>query len=164
MPDWPAAVIFDFDGVIVDSEPLHYRAFAELLGKEGMKLTEREYYAEYIGFDDKGAVNYALKKHNRPSSADEVRRLMSAKSRRVQEMIARREYDALPGVREFVTGLSRNGYALGICSGALRHEIEVMLGGVELSDHFSVIVMRLRMTSRPMLWITTAMPSTAGVK
>jgi HAD superfamily hydrolase (TIGR01509 family) len=139
MSEWPAAVIFDFDGVIVNSEPLHYRAFAEILADEGITLSEDEYYAEYIGFDDRGAFNHLLTKYNRPAAADELRRLMSAKARRAQELIARRDYDALPGARELVHSLSRNGYLLGICSGALRPEIEGMLAGVELRQCFAVI-------------------------
>src|SRR5690349_262988 len=139
MSDWPLAVIFDFDGVIVDSEPLHYRGFREVLRDEQIELTEREYYAEYIGFDDRGAFNHALNKHGRRATSGEIQRLMAAKSRRVTDLIARREYDALPGVRELVTGLSRNGYVLGICSGALKPEILLMLDGVELRSCFAVV-------------------------
>src|SRR4051812_48458423 len=139
MPDWPSAVIFDFDGVIVNSEPLHLRGFQEVLAADGISLTEDEYYAEYIGFDDRGAFNHVLTKHQRPATAAEIERLMAAKSDRMHALIARREYDALPGVRELVTALARNGYVLGICSGAMKPEILLMLDGIELRSCFSVI-------------------------
>jgi beta-phosphoglucomutase len=139
MPDWPSAVIFDFDGVIVNSEPLHLRGFQEVLAAERIELTEREYYAEYIGFDDRGAFNHVLTKHNRPATAQEIERLMAAKSQRMHDFIARREYDAMPGVRELVAALARNGYVLGICSGALKPEILLMLDGIELRKHFSIV-------------------------
>src|SRR5437588_13111976 len=58
MSDWPAAFIFDFDGIIVNSEPLHFRAFREVLADEGIDLREDEYYAELIGFDDRGAIRH----------------------------------------------------------------------------------------------------------
>src|SRR5688572_3250864 len=49
MPDWPAAVLFDFDGVIVNSEPVHLRAFQHAAAGEGIELTSDEYYRELIG-------------------------------------------------------------------------------------------------------------------
>jgi HAD superfamily hydrolase (TIGR01509 family) len=66
-------------------------------------------------------------------------RLMTRKSEVVMELIEDRKYHALPGVEEFVRGLWRH-YPLGICSGALREEIEAMLQGVSLRDCFGVIV------------------------
>ena len=62
---WPAGVIFDFDGVLVNSEPLHYLAFHEVLAKESIELTEAEYYNEMIGFDDRGAFNHIFKLRGR---------------------------------------------------------------------------------------------------
>jgi hypothetical protein len=44
MSDWPAAVLFDFDGVLVNSEPLHFQAFREVLALDHLQLSEEEYY------------------------------------------------------------------------------------------------------------------------
>src|SRR5262249_58983363 len=49
------AIVFDFDGVIANSEPLHFRAYASVLAREEVTLTEQEYYGRYLGFDDVGA-------------------------------------------------------------------------------------------------------------
>jgi beta-phosphoglucomutase len=134
-----AAIIFDFDGVIVHSEPLHFRAFRETLAPEGIDLPEVEYYAEMIGFDDRGAFAHILQKHGKPIDPKMLLRLMARKSQMVRQLIDRRQYAALPGVEELVRGLWRN-YPLGICSGALREEIEAMLEGIALRDCFAVIV------------------------
>jgi HAD superfamily hydrolase (TIGR01509 family) len=48
------AIVFDFDGVIADSEPLHFAAFREILAEEGLSLTEADYYARFLGLDDAG--------------------------------------------------------------------------------------------------------------
>ena len=48
------AIVFDFDGVIANSEPLHMRAFQDVLGEEGYALTQRDYYDSYLGYDDVG--------------------------------------------------------------------------------------------------------------
>lgn len=138
MSQWPRAVLFDFDGVIVNSEPLHFRAFQEVLAGEQIELSEEEYYRELIGFDDKGAIRHVFAKHNRPLEPRTFLRVMTRKSEGMMDLIRRGHYHALPGVEEFVRGLWRN-YPLAICSGALREEIEAMLEGISLRDCFGII-------------------------
>jgi len=142
MPDWPAAVLFDFDGVIVNSEPLHFQAFREVLAVEHIDLSEEEYYRELIGFDDKGAFRHLYKVRNLPLPPKTFLNLMARKSRAMMELIHRRQFSALPGVEQFVRTLWRR-LPLGICSGALREEIEAMLEGISLRDCFSVVVAAL---------------------
>ena len=139
MRQWPAAVLFDFDGVLVNSEPLHFQAFHEVLAAEHIELSEDEYYRELIGFDDKGAFRHVYQTRNLPLAPKTFLALMTAKSRMMMSLIQRRQFTALPGVEQFVRGLWRN-RPLAICSGALREEIEAMLHGISLRDCFSVIV------------------------
>jgi len=133
------AILFDFDGVIVNSEPLHFQAFNEVLHEEKIDLTEEEYFTELIGFDDKGAFKHLFEKHGRVLDPKTFLRIMTRKSEAMMELIENRAYHALPGVEEFVRGVWRS-YPLAICSGALREEIEAMLEGVHLRDCFKVIV------------------------
>jgi beta-phosphoglucomutase len=139
MSEWPAAVLFDFDGVLVNSEPLHYQAFREVLADEHIELTEEEYYRELIGFDDKGAFRHLYQTRGLPLSPKTFLSLMAGKSRAMMDLIRRRQFSALPGVEQFVRSLWRQ-CPLAICSGALREEIEAMLEGISLRDCFPVIV------------------------
>jgi beta-phosphoglucomutase len=139
MSQWPATVIFDFDGVIVNSEPLHYRAFEEVAAEEKIELTEEEYYRDLIGFDDKGAWKHLFASRRRELDPKTFLRVMTRKSEVMRELMGRRQYKALPGAEECIRGLWRD-YPLAICSGALREEIETMLEGVSLRDCFGVIV------------------------
>jgi beta-phosphoglucomutase len=139
MSQWPAAVLFDFDGVLVNSEPLHFRAFREVLAAEHIDLTEDEYYRELIGFDDRGAFHHIFQSRRLTLTPKTFLGLMAAKSRAMMRLIHKREFSALPGVEQFVRGLWRK-RPLAICSGALREEIEAMLEGISLRDCFSVIV------------------------
>jgi len=139
MSNWPLAVLFDFDGVIVNSEPLHFYAFHQVLEAEKIELSEEEYYRELIGFDDRGAFRHLFEKRKMHVEPKDLSRLMTRKSEVVMELIEDRKYHALPGVEELVRGLWRH-YPLAICSGALREEIEAMLEGISLRDCFSVIV------------------------
>ena len=139
MPHWPRAVLFDFDGVIVNSEPLHFRAFQEVLKREHIELSEQEYYEELIGFDDKNAIRHVFAKHNIPLAPGTFLRVMTKKTEGMMDLIRAAPPHALPGVEEFVRGLWRN-YPLAVCSGAVREEIEAMLEGVSLRDCFGTIV------------------------
>lgn len=139
MSRWPRAVLFDFDGVIVNSEPLHFLAFHEVLADEKIALTESEYYHDVIGFDDKGAFRHIFALKNRELDPATFLRVMTRKSEIMMDLIQRRKLSALPGVEQFVRSLWRH-CPLAICSGGLREEIEVMLEGVSLRDCFSVIV------------------------
>jgi beta-phosphoglucomutase len=139
MVNWPAAVLFDFDGILVNSEPLHFQAFRQVLAGEHIDLTEEEYYRDLIGFDDKGAFRRVFETRNRELTPKTFLALMAAKGRMMMQIIQRGQIAALPGVEEFVRALWRT-RPLAICSGALREEIEAMLQGIALRDCFSVIV------------------------
>lgn len=141
MSHWPRAVIFDFDGVIVNSEPLHCLAFQQVFRAEGIELGEAEYYRELIGFDDRGAIRHLLELRGRGRPLDEQTqlRIAAAKKRRMEELIEEGNFQALPGASEFITALAAR-YPLAICSGALRHEIESMLAAVHLEKCFRLIV------------------------
>lgn len=139
MSNWPAAILFDFDGVIVNSEPLHLLAFQQVLADEEIDLSEEEYLREMIGFDDRGAFQYICRQRGRSLDPQTLSRLITRKSEIVMELIRRRDYEALPGAADFVRGAASN-YPLAICSGALRGEIVAMLEGVGLRDCFPIIV------------------------
>lgn len=139
MHPWPGAVLFDFDGVIVNSEPLHYLAFQDALHDEGIDISEAEYYRDLIGFDDAGFFRHVYQSHRLDLPPGTMLKLMTRKGERTMELIRGRHYEALPGVEEFVRGLWRH-YPLAICSGARRDEIEAMLEGVNLRDCFPTIV------------------------
>jgi len=139
MSSWPLAILFDFDGVIVNSEPLHLMAFQEVLRAEGIELSDEQYYHDLIGFDDRGAFKHLYQERKIPLEPKKLLWLMTRKAEMTMELIGRRQYSALPGVEEFVRGCWRH-YPLAICSGARREEIEAMLEGVRLRDCFPTIV------------------------
>jgi beta-phosphoglucomutase len=139
MHSWPRAVLFDFDGVIVNSEPLHFLAFHDALAEQGIELTEAEYYNELLGFNDRDAIRHVFARREKPLSAKTALLVQVRKSRLMMNFIEQRRFHALPGVEAFVRGLWRN-YPLAICSGALRDEIDAMLFGISLRDCFETIV------------------------
>src|SRR5262245_47478287 len=110
------AVVFDFDGVLVDSEPLHFRALRGCLQPEGIEIDEREYYASYAAYDDRTAIRLALESHGAPSDLDRVDQVARRKSALFDELLHGIPF--FPGARELVRDLSRD-LPLAIASGAL---------------------------------------------
>ena len=131
------AIIFDFDGVIADTEPLHFRAFQQVLEGIGLSLSETDYYANYLGFDDRGCFITALAANGRPTPAETIRSLMEQKAVAYLDAV-RRHLIVLPGVPAFVRHASLQ-YPLAIASGALRPEIELILHTIGLRDCFQQI-------------------------
>ena len=131
------AIIFDFDGVIADTEPLHFRAFQQVLEGIGLSLSETDYYADYLGFDDRGCFITALAANGRPTPAETIRSLMEQKAVAYLDAV-RRHLIVLPGVPAFVRQASLQ-YPLAIASGALRPEIELILHTIGLRDCFQQI-------------------------
>jgi beta-phosphoglucomutase len=131
-------VVFDFDGVIADSEPMHLRAFQRTLAGIGIELTAADYFGQYLGFDDVG-VFHAIAQHTGSAlNDDEIARLIEQKGTHLQSMM--RAGDALfPGAREFIRAVAAE-VPVAIASGALRHEIDDILETAGLAGLFPVIV------------------------
>ena len=72
------AIIFDCDGVIADSEPLHMAALQRALAEEGITLTEETYYREYLALDDRGCFTKAFHDHGYTLTGDRLCELVEA--------------------------------------------------------------------------------------
>ncbi len=133
-----AAVIFDFDGVLADSEPLHFEAFRRVLRREGIELGEREYYERYLGFDDAGALRAVLGDRGRPADDALVDELVRTKLDVFPQVLDNRQV-LFAGAAECVLRLGAR-VPLAIASGALSHDIDLILGGSGLRERFRAIV------------------------
>lgn len=133
------AVVFDCDGVLVDTEPLHYRAFQEVLGPLGLGHDYEHYLRYYIGFDDRDAFLYAFEQAGRSLDGDTLAGLMRDKAKALQR-IAEKGLSTFPGVISLVRGLAAAGVPLAVASGALRHEVEFFASVLGIRDAFPVIV------------------------
>jgi HAD superfamily hydrolase (TIGR01509 family) len=131
-------VIFDFNGIIVDDEPIHFELFRRVLAEEGMELTADNYYGRYLGFDDRGAFTAAYRDHRRRLDEPGLTRLIERKAIYYQKAI-QDQVKIFPGVQSLVATLSRT-LPVAVASGALRHEIEAILSTAGLLKHFAVII------------------------
>jgi len=131
------AVIFDFDGIIVDSEPLLLKLAQEMAALEGWTLDDEEYYRDYLALDDRGTVEHLYASHGRRVDLGRRGELVAWKGQRYRDII-REGLPAIPGAREFVAEMARH-YPLAIASGSLYVEIDHLLSKLELREKFTVL-------------------------
>jgi HAD superfamily hydrolase (TIGR01509 family) len=131
-------VLLDFNGVVVDDEPIHFAALRDTLGAEGIVVDEATYYAEYLGIDDRACVRAAFLRAGRPLDGPRLERLAAEKAERYAAG-ARAALPIVPGVREFVRAASA-GARIAVVSGALRREIAVGLERAGLADVVACVV------------------------
>ncbi len=130
-------VLFDFNGVIIDDEPLHLRAYTEALKTEGITLTEADYHAS-LGMDDRRFVESAYHRAGK-SLDDETRERVIAREGELHHAALEEGLPLFPGVVTFIKALARH-YRLGIVSMSRRAQVEYVLERAALDDFFSIIV------------------------
>jgi beta-phosphoglucomutase len=131
------AVFFDFNGVIVDDEPLQMKAYQEVLGREGLAVSEADYYGS-LGMDDVAFVRAAFGRAERELDDETLSRVIEGKTAAHRKLLEG-ELPLFPGVVTFVKAMSR-GHAVGLVSMARRTEIDHVLGRAALADYFNVLV------------------------
>jgi HAD superfamily hydrolase (TIGR01509 family) len=132
------ALLFDFDGTIAQSEPLHYAAFAEVLARRGIRLAEPVYYQRYLALTDRECVGRMVEDFERPDLRDDVARVLREKSDAMAVRLER-GVPLCPGVEGFLAAAAGRA-ALAIVSGALRNEIAAVLARSGLERFFPVII------------------------
>jgi len=135
----PEAVIFDFDGVIVDSEPLHYQAFTAVLEPLGLGFSWQDYCDVYMGFDDRDAFREAFRAGKKQLAENSLEQLIAQKAEVFQQIITA-GVPPYPGVMELVRHLYEQGIPIAICSGALLSDIKPVLRNLGITDCFSCII------------------------
>jgi beta-phosphoglucomutase len=128
----------DFDGVVVDSEPIHLACYQKVLAQEGIALSAEDYYSKYLGYDDRDCFLAVARDQGRPLHRP-LETLIAAKSALVQQAL-RESTRPLPGAVELIRSAHAAGVPVAVCSGALRREIELASAAAGVLDCFTVII------------------------
>ncbi|MFN0280145.1 MAG: HAD family hydrolase [Pyrinomonadaceae bacterium] len=131
------AILMDFNGVIIDDEPIQMRAYQEILKNEGIDLTEDDYLAS-LGMDDRTFVSAAFERAGKSVEDVEMDEIILAKSAKWKSMVENK-LPLFDGIEGFVEKMSRE-FTLGIVSMAGWHEIDFVLKQSGLAKHFSTVV------------------------
>lgn len=132
------AIIFDLDGTIADTEPLHYDAFAQVLRGQGIELTLKDYTERLIGYDDRGCFETLLSEAGHSIEDAAIKQLIDQKASIYGRMIAIREV-IYPGAADFVRRCAER-FPLMLVTGTLRHEAEAILGSSGLRKFFVDVI------------------------
>jgi beta-phosphoglucomutase len=131
-------LLLDYNGVIVDDEPVHYAALREALADTGVAVDEQWYFAELLGLDDRAGIRRAFRNAGRPLDPGSLARLAAAKARRYAEHV-RDDLPLVPGVARFARAASAVA-RIGVVSGALREEIADGLARAGIADLVAAVV------------------------
>ncbi|MEX0886423.1 MAG: HAD family phosphatase [Phycisphaeraceae bacterium] len=132
------AIVFDFDGVIADSEPLHYRAFLDVLEPIGIGFDYAEYLARLVGFDDRDAMRHMLERHGQPADDGAVD-AMCARKQAAFDAQLEAGVEALPGALDLVDAAAA-AMPIAVASGATRKDVLQILDSLRRRDRFAAIV------------------------
>jgi beta-phosphoglucomutase len=132
------AVFFDFDGTIVNTEPIHYKAYQEILTPFGLEYSWDDYILHYMGLDDREVFRRVCGNHSRNMDDNELERMIRRKADIFHDL-AGNGIQPFPGVAELIAALSGT-LPLAICSGALHSDVGPILEKIGLYDAFDIIV------------------------
>jgi len=132
------AIVFDFDGVIADSEPLHLKAYQQALAEDGLLLDRDEYFARYLGYDDVGMLQALARDRGLAWTDRHITALVARKGTKLQALLEGDEV-LFPGAAAFVRAAAAE-VPIAIASGAMRHEIVQIVHAAGLGDLFTTIV------------------------
>lgn len=131
------AVLMDFNGVIINDEPIQMKAYQEILKEEGIELTEEQYYS-CGGMDDATFLRHNYKLAEKELTEEKIVELREKKTVAWRKIIDE-EIPIFPGVENFIKKCS-NRFAMGIVSMANRAEIEYILEKTNLRENFTTII------------------------
>src|SRR5215471_16739082 len=131
------AIFFDFNGVIINDERIHLKAYREVLAAAGVELSDDDYFAS-LGMDDVAFVRAAFGRVNKPL-ADELMRDLINREHELHSTMIQASLPVPSGVVAFIKQLAR-GYDLGIVSMAERSEIDHVLDLAGIKQQFSVVI------------------------
>lgn len=132
------ALLLDYNGVLVNDEPLHFAAFRDVMLDHGLELDEQTYFADYLGCDDRSAFVEAWRRAHRTMSGELLRVLVADKADRYAALTDAGA-PAVPGAAAFVAAAAER-WPVAVVSGALRREVESGLRSAGLATVVRVVV------------------------
>ncbi|MDY7023505.1 MAG: HAD family phosphatase [Cyanobacteriota bacterium] len=135
------AILFDFNGIIINDEPLHERLIEQLLLEENIRIRPGEFRELCLGRSDRVCLTDVLNNHGRVVSDEYLERLIDRKTQAyIQQIEAIEELPIYSGIQEFIAKIHAANLKMAIVSGAVRAEVELILNRVNLTEYFPIIV------------------------
>ena len=136
------AILFDFNGVIINDESIHQELIDEILLKENLRPSTAEEYKTYcLGKSDRAALQDILTHRGRVITEDYLNKLITNKSQTYRDKLT--QLETLPiynGVKEFLPQVEEKGITMGIVTGALRNEVLWIIEKAGIKHYFDLII------------------------
>ncbi len=134
------AVIFDLDGLIVDSEPLHQESFNRLLARHGIayRIGEEEYGKVFVGVPVRENFEWLIENRGLQISVEQA--IVEREAAFLELISNPRNIVVMPGARALIQALTARGIPIALATGASRAEAETMLRGIGITNHFRAVV------------------------
>jgi beta-phosphoglucomutase len=133
------AILFDFDGVLVDSEPVHYSCWYDLLQSVGIELTWEVYHGRFSGISHLGLIEQFAELRNPPVPIDQMWEIYGQKQQLYRQK-SEGGHLLLPATREMLRSLA--GFRLAVVTSSARADVETQLSNAGVRDCFEVVVCR----------------------
>ncbi len=135
------AVLFDFNGVIINDEPIHEKLIEEIIIGENLRPDSEEFRQVCTGRGDRSCLRELLKRRGRVVTEDYLNQLISRKAAAYQRQLESIEtLPIYPGVEDLMVQIQGAQIPMALVTGALRNEVEVVLNRAGLTNYFSLIV------------------------
>lgn len=132
------ALVFDFDGIIADTEPLHFEAFQRVLAPQGRGFDEARYLAHYLSYDDRGVFGAHFEHLGLPLDAPTLAGLIAAKGRAFEELAATADVHPFPGFLDLFHAAHAE-MPVAVCTSALRSDVEPLLRRFGVFDQLAAL-------------------------
>ncbi len=135
------AVLFDFNGTIIDDEAIHHQLIDELLISENLRPTGKAHRRLCLGKSDRTALLDIFREQDRSVDEKQMQKLLARKSAAYQQRLS--ELEEIPiyaDLVDFLDNLELAGLLLGVVTGSTRAGVEMVLAKTGLTQRFKVIV------------------------
>ena len=130
------AVIFDMDGVIIDSEPIYEEINRQIFSELGIEVDQKK-YAQYIGVTNQEMWSDIKREYSLPFPVNKLKEMQLSRS---LEYMREGNKEPIPGIWELLNDLKKRGIYTALASSSSRQLVEVTLAGLQLDGYFDVLL------------------------
>lgn len=132
----PQSLLFDLDGTLVDSDPLHFEAFGAMLAPFGRALSHGDYLGHVMGKSNARIMDYLF-----PDRPDDHLRLADEKEALFRDRVAAHGLSPMPGLEALLDWAADEGVPTAVVTNAPRPNLDAMLAAAGLAGRFDAIVL-----------------------
>lgn len=131
------AILFDLDGTIVNSEPLHLKSFRDCVKPLGIKISTKRWYSEFTGIGSKAIMTILFRDFR---ITEEIKPWTEKRKKLFQEYVLQGKLSTIKGIRQFLRKIKKKGIKTAIVSGGHNTNIETVLSTLKLREFFDIII------------------------